>query len=207
MSFNPNIPRPTDLLSNSQADLLSNNTSLNTTFSKNHIPLNVATNNGKHTFVEMVNSSGLPAGLVVNEGTLYTRSASSISNLYYTPDNSGNQYQLTRTNSAKFSTFATNTAYGGGDIVSGGWTFLPGGMLFQYGVVNIQNSPGLTAVTYPLAFTNPAFMIQATAIVASSSGGDQTASIRINMGTTTGFNIGSTSSGNVTGFSWMAIGV
>lgn len=123
MTFNPNIPRATDLLINSQGDLLANNTNLNTIFSKNHIPLNVATNAGKHTFVELVNSAALPAGLATNEGTLYVKTVDSRRELFYTNDNSGNEWQLTSLSNSNFATFGADP----------GWTFLPGGMLMQWG--------------------------------------------------------------------------
>ena len=213
MTFNPNIPRPTDLLSNSQGDLLANNTNLNAIFARNHIALNVATNKGKHTFIEMPASAGIPTpvpGLIAGEGTLYTKTATSITNLFYTADAGAKQYQLTRAIDASFALFATNTAYVSSPVnsntVSGGWSFLPGGMLFQYGIVTINGSPGATAVTYPVAFASPAYMLQVTAIT-SSSGGDQTAAIRVSQGSNTGFNINSSSTGTVTGFNWMAVGV
>jgi hypothetical protein len=52
MAFNPNIPNPNDLLSNSQGQLKSNNLSLNNTFAVDHYTFsNATTNRGKHNQV------------------------------------------------------------------------------------------------------------------------------------------------------------
>jgi len=52
MVFNPNKPQPTDLLEDSQGDLLSNNQDLDTTFGINHYKFsNLTANNGFHNIV------------------------------------------------------------------------------------------------------------------------------------------------------------
>ena len=174
MSFNPNIPRPTDLLSNSQADLLSNNTSINSTFSQNHIPLNVATNNGKHTFVELVANSGSPP-TASGEGTLYTFTSGSVTDLWYVPDASGNDYQLTRTNASKFSLFGANNNYqaagGSNASVTGGWTFLPGGLILNYGSASSLNPGGSITVKYANPFTSSTYSVVVTPRTSTSIGG------------------------------------
>ena len=134
MTFNANIPNATDLLSQSQVTLKANNIALNTSFGRNHVPFSTATNNGKHTFIEMPVSAGIPApgpGLISGEGTLYTNTISSASELLYTPDASGNIYQITNTKVAKYAQFGTMTNYTGS--IFGGWTFLPGGLILNYG--------------------------------------------------------------------------
>jgi len=158
MVYNPNIPNAGDLLSVSQGQLKTNFTAANTSFSRNHIPFSTATNNGKHTFIEMPIRAGIPApapGLILGEGTVYTKNtttftATTEATTYYTPDNTGNEYQLTRTISSKFGSFSTAT----------GWTFLPGGLLLQWGQVAAPGSSG--QVIFPVAFTTAAFSIQLT---------------------------------------------
>lgn len=52
MSFNKNIPQPTDRLAKSQQDLLANNLQLNTSFGINHYPFDdISSNNGFHTHI------------------------------------------------------------------------------------------------------------------------------------------------------------
>ena len=59
MSFNKNIPQPTDRLSQSQQDLLNNNLQLNTSFGVNHFPFDDLTaDNGKNNFVQLKNRGG-----------------------------------------------------------------------------------------------------------------------------------------------------
>lgn len=164
----PTIPQPTDLLSNSQGQILNNFNILNTAFGKNHTPFATAENQGKHTFVEMPKLSTQPTltvpATLAGEGSLftigvnYTNPAVTVTELYYTPDASGNAYQLTSCPSA------TNFA-----AVTNGWTFLPGGLLLQYGQVS---SPGTSGqITFPLAFpsNNPPYSIFLTLERSSAS--------------------------------------
>ena len=94
-------------------------------------------------------SAAIPSPLAADEGTLYTKLNSSVSSLWYTPDNSTNEYQLTRTISASYTLFGTNTTYVAG--LQGGWTFLPGGLLLQYGFMAspVNNS----VIQFPVPFT------------------------------------------------------
>lgn len=55
MPYNPLIPQPGDLLSDSQKDILDNFSQANTTMGINHYPFTDPTaNNGKHKVVEMI---------------------------------------------------------------------------------------------------------------------------------------------------------
>lgn len=62
MPFDPTIPQPTDLLSDSQTALLANNGFLNTSFGTDHYPFNDATtNNGKHQVIQMPVQTAIPS--------------------------------------------------------------------------------------------------------------------------------------------------
>src|SRR5574338_194723 len=171
MSFNPNIPQPTDDLSDSQGDLLQNNLALDASFSRNHLPFSDLTaSNGKHTFMEMVNRGSIPApvpGLAAGSGTIYTKSVGtpSESQIFYTPDASGAEFQLTKALSASIALFGTNTSYGTPPVPfvtqTGGYTFLPGGLLLQYGLIGdiaMANS-GSAVISFPIAFTSVPFSV------------------------------------------------
>ena len=120
--FNPNIPQPADKLSVSQGQLLSNNQGLNTVFGINHFTFSTAVNAGKHTFVEMPVLAVVPAGLAANEVTLYTKTTAAASEIFMTRDASGVEIQMTGP---------------GTPIASAnGYSFLPGGLLIQWGSVN-----------------------------------------------------------------------
>jgi len=203
------VPKSGQTLGQTRDQIRNNIQALNASLENNHIALDNGADTGKHKYVQMpIRSPQNNAG----EGTLYTSTVGGETQLNYITDGQGLNYQLTRTINGSYTRFSTNTAYvsipPNPNTVSGGWTFLPGGMLLQYGLVNIENSPGTTKVTYPVAFpsgTDP-YTIQVTAVVTSSTSGDQTASVRSTSGNGVSFQIGSTSSGNVTQFYWMAIG-
>ena len=202
MTFNPNIPKPTDLLSNSQADLLANNGFLNASFSRNHVALNIATNNGKHTFIEMPTLASIPApvpGLIAGEGTLYTKGSGG-AQLFYTPGTSGNEYQLTRTIAASFASFAS---------ANPGWTFLPGGLLLQWGTKTLSANNTLTTITFPVTFTAPVTNVFSIVLTKISSDNSTTGQeVRISSGNVTisQFKVSQSSSSSANSVYWMAIG-
>jgi hypothetical protein len=200
MVFNPQIPKPSDLLSNSQGDLLSNNGFLNASFSRNHVPLNIATNNGKHTFIELPVLSAIPnptPPLSAGQGTLYTKTVTQ-SQIFFTPGTSGNEYQLTRVITASFGSFSTNP----------GWSFLPGGLLIQWGTMILLANNSLTTVSFPVPFVNAAnvFSIQLTKVTTDNSSTGQ--EVRVSSGSVTGsqFQISQSSSSSSNQVYWMAIG-
>ena len=98
MTYDPNIPQPTDLLSDSVVDLRINFQAANTSFGVNHYNFADPSNkNGKHNFIEIpiqTTMTGLPAGLALLEATIYSRTIGGSSQVFYTPDQSTNQYQI-----------------------------------------------------------------------------------------------------------------
>lgn len=89
MAFQAGIPQPGDLLSNSQGDILANFTQLNNQFSINHVALTAGTDNGKHTFVTLMENGGAPA-TAVGEGSIYVDvSGGTREQLYYRRENNG----------------------------------------------------------------------------------------------------------------------
>ncbi len=208
MAYKANIPQPTDLLDASQVDILGNFQSANTSQSINHYPFDDGTTkNGKHKFVEMPVLAVLPTN-IANEGSLYTKTISAVSELFYTPDTSLNEYQMTRTINAKFSNFSTNLAYGSppvGFTQTGGWTFLPGGMLLQYGTYSNTGALGSTGtIEFPVTFTNPPYSVSVSLIRSASA--NQSVSLPNIIATNNQFIFQSSSSAS-DGVYWMAIGV
>lgn len=161
-TYQPNIPTGLVNLDVDYQNLQNNFSQLDTSFGVNHIKFSVTPNNGKHTFVEMPVSASIPTPLTGSEGTLYTKTVTA-TELFYTPDNSTNEYQMTRTISASFGTFSTFTNYAPPlPTQNGGWTFLPGGMLFQYGTKTIAANATITTIVFPVAFTNTNTVITLT---------------------------------------------
>lgn len=218
MSYNANIPLATDKLSKSQGDILANFQAANAYFSRNHIAF--ATNNtalnGKHTFVEMTNSisnvkpNPSPA-LAAQSGTIYTKRNANLSDLFYTNDASGNEYQLTdiAKDATDFGFLAKNIAPTvSGGIGTTGWTWIGQSMIIQYGTVP-HTSAATTTVKFQLTFASVPFLIQTTGIVLSDADANQRGSCPVVDGsvTTTEFRFRSTSNSALTNVYWMAIGV
>jgi hypothetical protein len=213
-TFNAAIPQSSDFIDDSQGDLLNNNIAINGIFARNHVPMVDVTNGqGRHTFVEMTNSAGIPApagSLQDKSGTLYTKRGSSVSDLFYSNDNSGNQYQISNvvktSDNNRFPAFGKNIPLGVAPyngFGSGGWTFLPGGLLMQYGNAPADNVFG-TTIVFPVPFSATPYSIQLIPVV------DDTSTIRLSVleGSQTAlqFLTNSTKSSHLISFYWVAIG-
>lgn len=213
-TFQPSIPIGTNLLSVDYKNIQLNFQQLDTSFSRNHIAFSVTPNNGKHTFLEMPVSAGIPApvpGLIALEGTIYTKTATE-STLFYTPDASGNEYQLTRTITGSFSLFSTfiNNYNGVGVDFTGGWTFLPGGLLMQYGLFDagVGGLAGTGTIKFPVTFTSPANIVQPV-LICKAAGTTSTHTVSVISGTVTNsefqWNLDAATTAQ-TGIYWTAIG-
>lgn len=203
-TYQPNIPTGLINLDVDYQNIRNNFTQLNTSFGLNHIQFSVGPNNGKHTFVEMVNSSTIPAGLTSSEGTMYTKLLSGTSQLFYTPDNSGNEFQLTNVSSVQFARFGTNTNYTG--TQSGGWTFLPGGLIMQYGSIITTPNGGTATITFPKPFLSQVYNIQLSFNRTDPSSVVQTVRVsNFSSASLSSFNFYSGSNNNTPVF-WTAIG-
>lgn len=208
MSYNPAIPNPTDKLSTSQGDLKTNFSSLNTIFGQDHYAYD-AVDGGKHQHVNMpVKSGGTPPTTASGEGALYTVANSGTSDIYYCRDNeTTNVYRMSRIDNSKYAQFATNTNYSG--TLYGGWTFLPGGLLLQYGKDTSGSNSGNYngTITFPKPFTTGCYSVVCTAITTTNS------RYTISTGTpglsTVAYALVNSSFNRTSGidFSWWAIGV
>lgn len=203
--YQPNIPTGLVNLDEDYLNILHNFQQLNTTYGVNHVAFADVPGNGKHTFVEMKDNTMIPAGLAADEGTLYTKTNTGVTDLFYTPDISTNEYQLTRTISASFTRFGTNLSYGSPPVTftqTGGWTFLPGGLLMQYGFYGKTGALGTSGtIQFPVAFTSGVFSI--TNSLKRTSSGNQ--SVTINTVGLNSFTFLSSSSAS-DGIYWQAIG-
>jgi hypothetical protein len=210
MPYLVNIPQPTDNLSVSQGNMLGNFQQLQTSFSVNHVPLTTAINNGKHIFLQIPslgNNPTLPPLLAIGDGTLYTNNISASdekTELFYTPDAGELAYQMTRTSTTSYPSFANNTNYetASDGTQLGGWTFLPGGLLLNYGFEVLSGSG---SIPFPRAFNNPPYSIQLTLIANHSTNSVNTVFI-ISPVNASSFNWGYTGTTSYTSFYWMAIG-
>ena len=220
--FNPNIPIATNKLSVSQPQIQTNFSTSNTIFGIDHFPYtNGTSNQGKHIWVEMPNLNQsvytLPSAPL--QGTLYTKQvtvgyqSTTQSQLFCWIDGVAQEWRLTGVDSVNSATFGTDTNYNVPSVVSpyppssmpvpnqfGGWTFLPGGLILQYGVMKTTGNS--TQVNFPVVFTT---LCSITATVQQTPSGGLTYGISTR--TTAGFLFTASSSSVGTQFNWMAIGI
>lgn len=181
-------------------DAVRNNFSIiRTAQNLNHGAFDTA-NQGKHLFLQMPEQSAAPT-TAVNEGGFYAKVGThpAETNLFFRGENSGFEYQLTNAIAASTGRFSNNTNYVGDN--NGGWTFLPGGMIMQYGR---KTNPGASgSVVFPITF--PSALRPFSLIVTNER--DSARSISINEA-----NINSTGfgyfleTGGSTAINWIAIG-
>ena len=82
MTFNPNIPQSTDDPTQSQADLLSNNSAINTDFAVNHNPLTTGSSYGFHTEIQFPGVVSDP-GASGNQSALYPKLSGGLPQLFF----------------------------------------------------------------------------------------------------------------------------
>ncbi len=204
-AFTRDIPFATHNPSSDQPIMQTNTNSEDSIWTVDHFGFN-DNDGGTHKQTRIHTQAAIPGGLIANQGTLYTK-ASGESTLFYTPGTSGLEYQMTRTSTANFALFGQFLPYGtppAGFTQSGGWTFLPGNLIFQYGFYGKAGATGTSGtIQLPFTLTFPPLSIQMTLYRANAN---ETAVL--NSGTpptTTAFSFKASSAGS-DGIYWSAIG-
>jgi len=156
MSYN-NVPLSGESLGNTRIPINSNFSLIQTAISANHIAIGAA-GAGKHTFLQMPEQTTL-LDTAVNELGLYAKQGSdpAEANLFFRAEDSGGgggkEYQLTTASDTNKATFGVNTNYTLNAIAyTGGWTFLPGGLILQWGVHQNQTNATLVRCQYQHTF-------------------------------------------------------
>lgn len=209
MIYTPNVPQSGTFLGNTRNAILMNFQTLNTWSAVNHYPLN-ATDAGKHTFCSFPVQASDPA-TAVGECALYSKTGTNPAraNLFLRGENNNFVYQLTRTQNTSSinNIFGLNTVYTyvgkpAAATATAGWTFLPGGLIMQYGTLTGPTSSG--TLLFPFAFPGGApFMVQLT--IANNVSGGQVVLNNASLPTATEFSYLIAGSG-VTLY-WTAIGL
>lgn len=140
MAYTDDIPKPDDLISNSQGQLRANFNAIDSTafgFARNHVALTDGTDGGLHKRVDYQAPVGDP-GISGFVASLYTKASTNPTGnqLWYS---NGTPVQVT------------------GPVLKDtfGFMFLPGGLLVKWGWVNA--SGGANTITYPTGGTIPTF--------------------------------------------------
>lgn len=146
MVYTPSTPTASQFISISQPLIQENFSQANTIFGANHVEFDSTdvANQGKHTFVSMIEQSSDPT-TAVNEIALYTKDLGGINTLYMRKESDGTVIQLS-----------------GADplAAASGYTFLPGGIILQWGTGHAEGTGHVN--TFPIAFPNNCFSVTLT---------------------------------------------
>lgn len=185
MTYNPSIPQPTDIPSQSQAQFLTNFTQLNTIFAEDHVTFNdaSASNRGKHNKSTYV--GGTDPTTAAGEIAVYSKSVTSGVELFMRDQSSGTVIQLS--NGAPIAT-------------SNGSTFLPGGITMNWGSFTFSGTSN--TITYATAYTSAPFSVVLTPINSSALGTPG----RVGTTTLTGFTINTASSVSLGSWFYISLG-
>lgn len=200
MTYNPNIPNATDLLSNSQGQIKANFGKADTSFGTDHYAFSDATvNNGMHKWSEYVNQLSAPPNNA-SISSFYGSGTPGFANIYWKQEFGGADPTKNQGASVQMTGLAPLSA-------ANGYTFLPGGLLLQWGTMAILANPNPQTITYAVPFTGSPYSINISKITADISSTGQ--EIRIITGSVTNINfqVRQSSSSSANSIYWMAIGV
>ena len=147
MTYNPSIPQPGDVISQSQGQILTNFSQLDTVFAQDHIELDdsTAADRGKHKQVTLKKLSAGPA-TTSTEIALYTKDVSGTTRLFYRVPSSGDEIQMTGPITA----------------AQNGTCLLASGIKIVWGRDTIASGTGTKAVTFVSAFSAAPYSVVAT---------------------------------------------
>lgn len=204
MAFTPNLPNTGQSLGFTKTPIRDNLAVLRSTIAINHYDVNDPLA-GKHKF-SVYPRQGTDPATTSTECALYSKLINATTNAVFRSQSSGSVYQMTCVDDTHFASFGTFTNYSPPVVnQNGGWTFLPGGLLFQYGVINV--SPG---GSFPVAFPVPFSANPYSITLAGTRGSTNSSGVFVVQGSEvfTGFSIFNTSSvsGGIVNCYWQAIG-
>lgn len=185
ITYIPDIPDGPHNPSDDQPDMKTNTNNINAIIGVDHVPFNV-NQSGYHKVIRFQNqlANPTPNGF----GQLYTRTRNSDNQLFY-ETSSGTVFQITSTPSA----------------ITDGYTFLPGGILMQWGIVPFPGGSGGVTFNIPFPSGNPPFVIQLTVLSSSDNRPCSVNNSILPSSTSFGYLINTSGSG-VSGLYWFAIG-
>lgn len=190
-----NIPNPADLISTSQGDLKNNFQYFQASLNKDHqivfSDTNMTTFEGRHRQVSLKNLHGIVP--TISDGA-DSQIFSDNGNLW------ANTTVVGAPVPAQLTTFVADSVVPGPTFgKSIGWTFLPGGLIMQYGTASTAGST--KTVTYPIPFPTGIFSVVATIVTSSPS---RFVMVSTSVSPTTQFV--ATGSASAFAFNWIAIG-
>lgn len=162
--YNPNIPQPTDLPSQSQGQLLLNFGAISALIDVDHVDF-AAAGAGKHKKVTLPVQPGIPVFAAGDIGLFSTESATTGVNELYLYNVAGESTPISA------SILSTDPAPAND---SDGWTYLPSGLLIKWGSGSVI---GNQMIVFPVAADIPVFN-QVVSVQVSTQGAAPTDSNR-----------------------------
>lgn len=185
MAYDPDTPaNSAEDPSQSQPKITANFQELNTFCSVNHVSLNDG-DQGKHKFLQMPEQSSAPT-TAANEGGLYTKEVSGVTQLFFRDESDGSERQMT-------GAFTTG--------VSDGQFVIPGGLTVKWG--RRDGIGDNSTITFSTPFSSSFYNVQLTLI--RNDTGNRFIYAKDGSFSVTGFGV-RTNSGS-TGVFFVAIGV
>ena len=161
MSYS-NTPNTGDTLGSTKVPVNTNFSLIQLAMSQDHNGMGTGTGiAGTHNVIHLVEQS-VEGQTTATQTAIYTKQATTGDIFLRSPNHVDalplGEYQLTTFSDANIPTFGKDSAYGAppaGFTQQGGWTFLPGGLIFQYGFYGKALTTGLNAnVQFPRSFAN-----------------------------------------------------
>lgn len=152
MTFTTNIPNTGQSLGFTKNPIRNNLSVLRSTIATNHIDVNLS-GAGKHNLAEFVEQATAPA-TSVDECALYAKQAQSVAQLFLQKEG-----QLAGAPDVQMSRLDK-----GVNAALAGWTFLPGGLIMQWGSCGVVNGAFTTIYTAQggVAFTTNTYSVMLT---------------------------------------------
>jgi hypothetical protein len=191
VAYQNNIPQATDLLSQSQTDILNNFAAIQTLIDVNHVDF-ASVDQGKHKFITFPVQGAAPA-FAAGEIGLYN---------FLDPVTAVNQlYVVNAVGSATPMTASELPS------ATSGWTYLPSGLLMVWGEATII-AGGVITVLYSSVGAFPGFLAAAASPLLTRISNSATTAAFVVVGTSTNlqFTARSSDASNGVTFSWMTIG-
>ena len=152
MSYS-NTPNTGDTLGSTKVPINTNFSLIQLAMSQDHNGMGTGAGiAGTHNVIHIVEQS-VEGQTTASQTALYNKQATSGDLFVRSPNHvdplPAGEYQLTTFSDGQITTFG-NSPLDGGTLQNAGWTFLPGGLLLQYG--RIPSTSADTIILFPVAF-------------------------------------------------------
>jgi len=158
MTFNPNIPQGSQQISATTSGIQTNFSQSNTAFGVDHTPFDTLANQGYHKKATLVQQSVDP-GSVALADILYTKSVT-----YPNAAGTFNELFMRRASGDAGTIVQLTTGPANPSANANGYTFLPGGIILQWGNYTINSPNTSLAVNFPIAFPNTCWSLVITGL-------------------------------------------